>query len=159
MPRSRINGAVPLFPPYTVMVWTGESSAFTQIKLKSTSNGVHNNVIFVTEYSFDALHGRTRLRGPPFRKRRSIRHKRDVIPRFFQMLQKFNAAADVISKDTPTDWVQFALNSPRNTPRIRRSQTRGQLSFTMLQVPGSNDGQRLSSGISSFRSMRPANPH
>ena len=75
-----------------------------------------------------SLHGRTRLRGPPFRKLRSIRHKGHVIPRIFPLLQKLNAAADVISKDTPNDWVKFSLNSPCSAPRIR-SQTRGQLSF------------------------------
>ena len=63
-----------------------------------------------------SLHGRTRLRGPPFRKLRSIRHKGHVIPRIFPLLQKLNAAADVISKDTPNDWVKFALNSPKDTP-------------------------------------------
>ena len=87
-----------------------------------------------TQYNFVAevlfpLHGWMRLRGPPFRKLRSIRHKVHVITRIFALLQELNAADDVISKDTPTDWVKFVFNSPCDTPRTRTSQIRGQLCF------------------------------
>jgi hypothetical protein len=87
-----------------------------------------------TQYSFVAkpllsLHERTKLRGPPFRKLRSIRHNGHVITCIFPLFQKLNDVADVIIKGATTDWVILALNSPCTTPRIGTSQTRGQFSF------------------------------